>query len=77
MSDRSFARAARHRPTTRTLLLIGLALPLAGALAFGAWHVVVGGLIHGNPRAAAFGVALSALSGGLLAGLATLARRRG
>jgi hypothetical protein len=49
------------------LLVAGLAL--AGAAAFGLWHVVVGGLINGNPRAGAFGAVLAAVS---LAALAIL-----
>jgi len=44
---------------------------LVGALAFGLWHVVVGGLIDGNPRAGAFGVGLA-----LAAGIALLVGRR-
>ena len=50
-------------------------LALVGAGLFGLWHVVVGGLVNGNPRAAAFGVGLAAASGGLLA-LVWFARRR-
>lgn len=49
------------------LLVAGLAL--AGAAAFGLWHVVVGGLINGNPRAGAFGAVLATVS---LAALAVL-----
>ncbi len=49
---------------------------LAGATAFGLWHVVVGGLLNGNARAAGFGVVLAAIAGSLLAG-AVIALRRG
>jgi hypothetical protein len=49
------------------LLLAAAALTLTGGFAFGAWHVVVGGGLHGNPRAAEFGLALSVVSGGALA----------
>jgi hypothetical protein len=45
---------------------------LLGAFAFGAWHLVVGGGLHGNPRAAAFGIGLATVSG---AGLVTLVQR--
>jgi hypothetical protein len=44
-------------------------------MAFGLWHLAVGGLINGNPRAAAFGAVLAALAGGLLAGLVIVIRR--
>jgi hypothetical protein len=52
------------------IALIGL-----GALAFGLWHVIVGGAINGNPRAASFGITLAAVSGGFLLGLAVALRR--
>lgn len=48
---------------------------LAGACLFGLWHVVVGGLVRGNVRAAEFGVVLAAVTGIGLAGLARLAGR--
>jgi hypothetical protein len=48
-----------------------------GAMAFGVWHVVVGGLVNGNPRAAAFGVVLAAGAGSAILGLLTLGRRPG
>ncbi|HEU4671684.1 MAG TPA: hypothetical protein VFS32_02175 [Candidatus Limnocylindrales bacterium] len=51
------------------------ALALAGTLLFGAWHVVVGGGLHGNPRAAEFGVALAAISAVGLGGLRVIDRR--
>jgi hypothetical protein len=50
-------------------------LALVGACLFGLWHVVVGGLVNGNSRAATFGVGLAAASGTALV-LAWFARRR-
>lgn len=52
-----------------------LAAALAGAFLFGAWHVLFGGLVRGNPRAAAFGVGLALVSGLALAGIAVVWRR--
>jgi len=50
---------------------------LLGATAFGLWHVVVGGLINGNPRAAGFGAALALIAGiPLLVGALVVRRRR-
>ena len=51
-------------------------IALAGATAFGLWHVVVGGLIHGNVRAAGFGIGLVTLAGGLLGGVVIVRRQR-
>ena len=48
------------------IALAVVTLALAGATLFGLWHVVVGGLIHRNPAAGGFGVALSLVAGGLL-----------
>jgi hypothetical protein len=57
-------------------LLVAAAITiLAGATAFGLWHVVVGGLLNGNPRAAGFGVVLATVAGGLLAGAVSVFRR--
>jgi hypothetical protein len=50
-------------------------LGAAGALLFGLWHVVVGGIVNGNVRAASFGMALSAVSAGFLLSLWLLTRR--
>jgi hypothetical protein len=50
-------------------------LGAAGALLFGLWHVVVGGVVNGNVRAASFGMALSAVSAGFLLSLWLLTRR--
>ena len=53
------------RVPRRLALVVAIAI-LVGLTAFGLWHVVVGGLLHGNGRAAAFGMALAASAGGLL-----------
>jgi hypothetical protein len=63
----------RREAGRRVALVAGLAL--VGAFAFGAWHVVVGGGLHGNPRAAAFGAVLAGASGIGLVAIATVARR--
>ena len=70
----AWASGSRGR---RTGIIIGgaIAAALAGAFLFGAWHVLFGGFVKGNWRAGAFGVALAALSGALLAGESALARR--
>ena len=62
------------RDPIRLALALAIAL-LAGATAFGLWHVVVGGLVNGNPRAAGFGVVLAAVAGGLLAAAVVAFRR--
>lgn len=54
------------RDRRRLVLAIAIVV-LVGLTAFGLWHVLVGGLLHGNGRAAAFGMALAASAGGLLA----------
>ena len=53
----------------RRLLLVAAAAFLVGATAFGLWHVVVGGLVHGNVRAAGFGIVLATGGVGLLAAI--------
>lgn len=63
------------RDPRRIAVLVVLGV-LAGAMAFGLWHIVVGGLINGNPRAAAFGTALALVAGTLPAGSIALIRRR-
>ena len=63
------------RDPVRIVLVVAIAT-LAGAPAFGLWHVIVGGLLHGNPRAAAFGAVLAVIAGGLLGAAVTLFRRR-
>ncbi len=62
-------------PVRRAAILTILVV-CAGALAFGLWHVIVGGVINGNPRAASFGITLAAVSGGFLLGLTAAFRRR-
>ncbi len=67
----------RSRPRGRLVLVLAglLTAALAGAFLFGAWHVVVGGLVKGNPRAAAFGVGLATVSGLALAAVGYVGRR--
>jgi hypothetical protein len=59
----------------RLVALLAL-IVLAAATAFGLWHLVVGGLVNGNPRAAAFGVVLATGAGALLGLVLTRTRRR-
>jgi hypothetical protein len=60
-----------------TKSLIGLAgLALAGAAAFGLWHLVVGGMISGNPRAGTFGIVLALAAGAPLIVAVLLVRHR-
>jgi membrane protease YdiL (CAAX protease family) len=59
----------------RVLVAIVLVVLVAATL-FGLWHLVVGGLINGNPRAGAFGVVLATAAGALLAGVVTRTRAR-
>lgn len=61
----------------RAAILAGgtVTLALVGAFLFGAWHVLFGWLVKGNPRAGAFGVALAAASAALLWAEARLLRR--
>jgi hypothetical protein len=61
----------------RGLLLALVGLALLGATAFGLWHLVVGGLISGNPRAGTFGAELALAAGTPLAlGAWWVSRRR-
>jgi hypothetical protein len=60
----------------RRIVALIVIVALAGATAFGLWHVVVGGLVNGNPRAGGFGLVLALVSGALLAGSIVLVRRR-
>jgi hypothetical protein len=55
------------RDPRRIALSVAVVL-LIGAMAFGLWHVVIGGLVQGNPRAAAFGVVLATAAGSVLTG---------
>ena len=57
----------------RRLLVVAAAVVLVGAALFGIWHVIVGGMLHGNLRAAVFGFVLATVAGGLLA---VVVRRR-
>ena len=71
-------RPARWMPASPVDAAIVVAgLVLVGATAFGLWHVVVGGLINGNPRAGAFGVGLALAAGiPLVVGVVVVRRRR-
>jgi hypothetical protein len=60
----------------RRLLVAVVLVVLVGATAFGLWHLVVGGLINGNPRAATFGVVLATGAGALLVMVVAWTRRR-
>ena len=60
----------------RRAMILAIAFVCAGAFAFGLWHVIVGGIVNGNRRAASFGITLAAVSGGFLLGLTVAARRR-
>ena len=44
-------------------LLAFAAIALIGATAFGLWHLIVGGLVNGNARAAGFGLVLALAAG--------------
>ena len=59
----------------RRALVVVIVMALAGATAFGLWHLVVGGMLHGNPRAATFGAVLAIVAALLLVGTTALARR--
>ena len=58
------------------LVVLAIGIALTGAAAFGLWHLVVGGLINGNPRAGTFGLVLALSAGLLLLAGAWLVRRR-
>jgi len=54
-----------------------VAIALLGAVLFGIWHLVVGGLINGNPRAGTFGFVLALAAGvPLVVGSWVVRRRR-
>ena len=60
---------------SRRVAALVLIVILGGATAFGLWHLVVGGLVNGNPRAAGFGATLALVAGLLLAGSVLVVRR--
>jgi hypothetical protein len=62
-------------PGWRGAVAIAVGLAFAGAVAFGLWHLVVGGLINGNARAGTFGFLLAGVAGALLVGLVAGLRR--
>ena len=69
-------RAVARLPTTVRVLLMIAAVMLAAAAAFGLWHLVVAGLLNGNPRAATFGAVLALAAGlPLLLGIWIVGRR--
>ena len=59
----------------RRVVLVTLVAALVGATAFGLWHLVVGGLVNGNPRAGTFGFLLAAVACSVLAGIVLGLRR--
>jgi hypothetical protein len=70
------AGAGLGTPGVTKALLVVAGLALAAAAAFGLWHVIVGGLVSGNPRAAGFGMVLVLAAGLPLLGGAVLIRIR-
>jgi hypothetical protein len=68
----TLTRTIRRRFETVALVAV---VVLVAATAFGLWHLLVGGLINGNPRAAAFGAVLALVAGALLAGVIAGRRR--
>ncbi len=62
------------RPVRLGLAIVALAL--VGATAFGLWHLFVGGLINGNPRAGTFGLILALAAGAPLVVAGVIVRRR-
>jgi membrane protease YdiL (CAAX protease family) len=61
--------------SVRRVIIAGLFAVLIGATLFGLWHLIVGGLLNGNPRAGTFGFLLAAVAGSFLGGLAVGLRR--
>jgi hypothetical protein len=59
----------------RRLVAVLAIVILVGLMAFGLWHVVVGGLLHGNTRAATFGAVLATAAGAVLGAGFVVARR--
>jgi membrane protease YdiL (CAAX protease family) len=64
------------RRDPRTLFLAVVIAVLIAATAFGLWHLLVGGVVNGNPRAGRFGVALAVVAGAILSGVVLTLRRR-
>ena len=65
------------RRDPRRLLLAIAIVALAGTTVFGLWHLLVGGLVNGNSRAAAFGAVLASMAGTALAVVIVAVHRRG
>jgi hypothetical protein len=61
--------------SVRRVIVAGLVAVLIGATLVGLWHLIVGGLVNGNPRAGTFGFLLAAVAGSFLGGLAVGLRR--
>ena len=59
----------------RGVVGIAVVVVAGGALLFGLWHVVVGGFVNANPRAAEFGLTLAAGSAAFLGALLLAVRR--
>jgi hypothetical protein len=62
------------RDPRRLVVAVAIAV-LVGLTAFGLWHVVVGGAINGNGRAAAFGAVLATGAGAALISAIAVLRR--
>ena len=75
MTGRSRPLGGSAPGVVRVLVAVA-ALALLGATAFGLWHLVVGGVINGNPRAGAFGFGLALAAGLTLIAGAWFVRRR-
>jgi hypothetical protein len=74
-TERAIEPPERLARPVRLVLTIA-AVALSGATAFGLWHLVVGGLLNGNPRAAMFGLILALVAGSALVLGAVFVRRR-
>jgi hypothetical protein len=60
--------------SARAVVSAILLLVLVGATVFGLWHLIVGGVLHGNARAATFGLVLAAGAGAVLGGVVVRTR---
>ena len=78
LGEQVTAAWATGGPARRAAILAGgtVMLALMGAFLFGAWHVLFGWFVNGNPRAGAFGLALASVSAVFL-GVAVALLRRG